>query len=230
MLHQALPWIERLKHPRSKAYCLTGLHRWTCSDRGDAVRARLLARPLAEDLLLRYREHSRPGWDWLLPEFTYANAALPEALFRAHQLLGDESYLRVARRTFEFLVEQTTVDGVFAPVGNEQWLEPGPRESPARYDQQPIEAGLMVEASLAAYEATGEMIYLDRAQQSLEWFFGRNLQALSLHDPDSGGCFDGLMETGVNHNCGAESTLALLMAQLVMAEAGVANLRGRDGG
>jgi len=104
-------------------------------------------------------------------------------------------------------------------VGNREWLEPNGESDLALYDQQPIEAGLMVEASLAGYDATGDVKHLRRAWRALEWFFGRNLQGLSLYDPETGGCFDALMEGRVNQNRGAESAVCLLLARLVMAEA-----------
>jgi hypothetical protein len=40
-----------------------------------------------------------------------------------------------------------------------------------------------------------------------------------LYDPETGGCFDALMEGRVNQNRGAESTVCLLLARLAMAEA-----------
>jgi hypothetical protein len=218
MLHEALPWIERLEHPRSRAYCLTGLSWWARSSRGDAPRAEHLARPLADYLVRRYHEQWRPGWEWILPEFTYANAALPEALFRAHQLLGGSAYRAVAEHAMDFLVEKTFVHGMLVVVGNREWLHPDGDSVPARYDQQPIEAGLMVEASLAGYEATGEAEHLRRAARALEWFFGRNTEGLPLYDAATGGCFDALTEAGVNRNRGAESTVCLLLARLLMLE------------
>jgi hypothetical protein len=219
MLHQALPWVEALEHPRSKAYCIVGLHRWARASCGDVLRATQLARPLADYLVRRCHEHARPGWEWILPEFTYANAALPEALYRAGQLLGDEQYLTVAERAMDFLVEKTSIRDTLAVVGNREWLQPDEDAAPARYDQQPIEAGLVVEASLAGYDATGDVKHLRRAGRALEWFFGRNLQGLSLYDPETGGCFDALMEGRVNQNQGAESAVCLLLARLAMAEA-----------
>ncbi len=219
MLHEALPWVETLEHPRSKAYCIVGMYWWARSSRGDVRRAEQLARPLADYLVHRYHEHARPDWEWVLPEFTYANAALPKALFRAHQLLGDEQYLTIAERTMDFLVEKTSVRNMLTVVGNREWLEPDGESALALYDQQPIEAGLMVEASLAGYDATGDGKHLRRAWRALEWFFGRNLQGLSLYDPETGGCFDALMEGRVNQSRGAESTVCLLLARLAMVEA-----------
>jgi hypothetical protein len=219
MLHQALPWVEALEHPRSKAYCISGLHWWSRSARGDRLRAEQLARPLADYLVSRCQEHARPGWEWILPEFTYANAALPKALYRAHQLLGDDQHLSIAERAMEFLTGKTLIRDTLAVVGNREWLHPDVGNSPAHYDQQPIEAGLMVEASLAGYDATGEAEHLRRAWRALGWFFGRNLEGLSLYDPETGGCFDALMDGRVNENRGAESVVSLLMARLVMVEA-----------
>jgi hypothetical protein len=76
-----------------------------------------------------------------------------------------------------------------------------------------------VEACLAGHEATGDTKHLRHAQSALEWFVGRNLQGRSLYDPETSGCFDALMEGGVNRNRGAESTVAFLMARLTMLEA-----------
>jgi hypothetical protein len=218
MLHLALPWTERLEHPRGKAFCLTALHWWSQARPEEAERARGLGLPLAQYLVTRYQEHSRPGWDWLLPELTYANAKLPEALFRAYQLTGDEEYLAIARRTMGFLYEKTFENGVLKLVGNRGWYE-SRQEGPPPYDQQPIDAAGMVEASLAGFDATGDADYLRQAGLSLEWFFGRNVQGRSLYDPETGGCFDGLTESGVNRNRGAESTISLLLAQLSVLQA-----------
>jgi hypothetical protein len=219
MLHEALPWVEKLEHPRSKAYCATALYWWTRCDRCDNPRAEQLVRPIADYLVHRHQESQRPDWDWVLPEFTYANAVLPKALFRAYQLLGDEECLLTAKRTMDFLTRKTWVEEVVSVIGNQEWLAPDADLTPARYDQQPIEAGLMVEAALAAYDATGELAYLRTAWRALEWFFGRNLQNLSLYDPETGGCYDALMEGQVNQNRGAESTVCLLLAWLSMLQA-----------
>ena len=167
----------------------------------------------------RYYESRRAGWEWVLPEFTYANASLPEGLFRAYQLLGEDMYLAAAERTMAFLSEATREGDIVTVVGNKEWLEPKLDLEPAPYDQQPIEAGLMVEACLAGYEATGRPEYLHDARRALGWFYGANLLGLSLYDPETEGCFDALTETGVNENRGAESTASLLLARLAIAEA-----------
>jgi hypothetical protein len=218
MLHESLRWIPELEHPRGRAFCITALHRWLLARPEEAPRINDLTRPLADYLVTRYRQHSQPGWDWLLPEMTYANAKLPEALFRAHQITGVEEYLDVARRTMEFLSEKTYGDDSLVLVGNHGWYSYDSTEPP-RYDQQPIDAAAMVDAALAGFDATSEPGYLRRAWVALEWFFGRNSKGLPLYDPGTGGCFDGLMEHGVNQNRGAEATVCLLLSQLSVLEA-----------
>lgn len=218
MFHVSLPCLSHLEHPRGKALCLTALFRWMEAVPAEKQRACELARPLAYALIDRYHEHSLPDWDWFLPEMTYANAKLPEALFRAYQMLGEEELLAVARRTMDFLCEKTFVDDVLCLVGNRGWYRSGGGLVPL-YDQQPIDASAMVDAALAGFDATGAPDYLRRAWLALAWFFGRNMQGVALYDPDTGGCFDALTEDGVNQNRGAESTIALLSAHLSVLEA-----------
>ena len=213
MLQEALPWVPRLEHPRGKAFCITALHRWLQARPGDEVRILELTRPLADYLVVRYRQHNQPGWDWFLPEMTYANAKLPEALFRAYQITKQEEYLEVAVRTMSFLCEKTFAGDSLCLVGNRGWYRYD-ADDPPLYDQQPIDACAMVEASLAGFDATSEATYLRRAWLALEWFFGRNRQGASLCDSETGGCFDGLTEHGVNQNRGAESTICLLLSHL----------------
>ncbi|MFB3880444.1 MAG: glycosyltransferase [Armatimonadota bacterium] len=218
MLQEASPWIPRLEHPRGRAFALLALHQWSRARPAEVERFRELARPLADYLVRRFREHSRPGWDWILPEMTYSNAKLPEALFRAYQITGSEEYLEVALRSMEFLASTHFEGDSLRLVGNGGWYPYDSGEAPF-FDQQPVDAADMVDASLAAFDATGDTKWLRRAWVALEWFFGRNSLGVSLYDADTGGCFDGITQDGVNRNRGAESTICLLLSQLSVLEA-----------
>ena len=55
-----------------------------------------------------------------------------------------------------------------------------------------------------------------RAVRAFEWFLGRNRLQRSVYDFATGGCHDGLGESDVNGNEGAESTLAYLQALLAL--------------
>jgi hypothetical protein len=50
------------------------------------------------------------------------------------------------------------------------------------------------------------------AERAYGWFMGLNDLDLPLATAADGGCFDGLMPTGLNRNQGAESILALQLA------------------
>jgi hypothetical protein len=218
MLHDALDWIKVLEHPRGRAFSLTALYQWLGARPDQRARVLELSRPLADSLVDCHREYSRSEWDWFLPDMTYANAKLPEALFRAYQITGNSEYLSVTQRTMEFLSEKTFVDDTLCLVGNHGWYS-DEAEQPPLYDQQPIDAAAMVDACLAAFDATTDATYLRRAWLALEWFFGRNHQGAALYDAETSGCFDGLTKEGVNLNRGAESTICLLLSQLSVLEA-----------
>ncbi len=70
----------------------------------------------------------------------------------------------------------------------------------------------MVDACDAAFDATGDAQWQERARHAYLWFLGRNELGLALGDPDSGECYDGLIPTGLNRNRGAESILAFHLA------------------
>ena len=89
----------------------------------------------------------------------------------------------------------------------------------ANYSLPDLRSGYTTDDNARAYEADGDVSHLRRAQDAREWSFGRTLAGVSLYDPETGGCFDALMEGGVNRNRGAESTVCLVPARLVMLEA-----------
>jgi hypothetical protein len=73
----------------------------------------------------------------------------------------------------------------------------------------------MVDAQLAAFDVSGDASHFTSAELALEWYYGKNSRGITM--ANGGGCYDGLGEDAVNHNMGAESTLALLSAAFTMA-------------
>jgi len=143
---------------------------------------------------------------------TYANAVLPHALFNAAERWPDEPFLAVAEASFGFLDLVTTADNVFWPIGNRDWYSHG--EEKSLYDQQPVEAATMADASLAAPKLRGDDKYLAVFLRAHGWFHGHNSLEQPLADAQGGACFDGLESTGVKRNQAAESTLAYLWTEL----------------
>ncbi|MCA3693198.1 glycosyltransferase family 4 protein [Aquidulcibacter sp.] len=169
----------------------------------------------AEGLMTRFETHSASTWQWLEPNLSYDNARLPQALIEAGVNLGRPDMLAIGLKSLAWLdTIQKAPNGFFRAVGSST---PGVAFAPPRLlDQQPIEACATIDAALAAYAATKQSKWLIMAQTAHAWFFGENDNGLPLSD-QRGGCFDGLTETGVNRNQGAESILALQMANCAMA-------------
>jgi hypothetical protein len=92
----------------------------------------------------------------------------------------------------------------------------GPGGEQPGFDQQPLEAWAMADASVRAAELTGDPNWMAIAELSVAWFLGENDRRSMIYDSSSGASFDGLTEAGVNENQGAESTLAALGALLAL--------------
>ena len=78
----------------------------------------------------------------------------------------------------------------------------------------------MVEALALAWTATGDERYRRLCGRAFTWFHGVNRFGSPLYEPATGACHDGLGRTGVNANCGAESTLAYYQARHAAAAIG----------
>lgn len=119
--------------------------------------------------------------------------------------------LETGLKSLRWLVKHQTSDtGSFRPIGSNGFYSRGGER--ALFDQQPIEAQATVSACIEAYRATQDASWVVEARRAFEWFLGRNDLGLTLHDPSTGGCRDGLHVDRVSHNQGAESTLAFLLA------------------
>ena len=144
---------------------------------------------------------------------TYANAVLPHALFDASECWPNENFLPIAEASFGFLNLATSTNGIFWPIGNENWYSRG--EEKSEHDQQPLEASTMVAAALAGFHRTGDEKYQEIALCARQWFTGQNSKFRSLVDAETGACCDGLQPFSLNQNQGAESTLAYLWTEVL---------------
>ncbi|SHE74471.1 glycosyltransferase [Desulforamulus putei] len=208
LLQKALPHVASLRWPRAKAYSLIGL---TCLDMQETEEH---VRNLAASLAKQYEEHRDDNWNWFEDRLTYSNAVLPWSLLAAYRVSGEQRLLDIARESLAFLERITFGEGYFKPVGCHGWFLKGqPR---AEYDEQPLEACEMLLAYLEAYRITSHKRYLDRARKCLAWYHGYNSKGLCLIDPETGGCYDGITEKGLNLNQGAESIISYFIACLAL--------------
>jgi len=160
-------------------------------------------------------------WPWPQPRLTYANAAIAEALIAAGWGLADGDVLADGLGLLGWLLDLETFDGHLSvtPVGG--WAPGEPRPA---FDQQPIEAAVLADACLRAFELTGDHRWADGLDRAIGWFLGDNDSQLALYDATTGGGCDALTPHGRNTNQGAESTLAMVST---MQHAADRSRRGR---
>jgi glycosyltransferase involved in cell wall biosynthesis len=216
LFERALPAVRSFEHPRPWAFALLGIHAYLQRFGGDRL-AQQVRQALAERLLARYQNNRTDDWHWFDDRLTYDNAILPQALLLSGDALGRADMRQAGIEALTWLAAlQGAEDTHFVPIGCRGFYQRG--TPPARFDQQPLEAHAMVLAALDAYHSSGNDHWLREAQRAFAWFLGRNDQQVSLYDPTTGGCRDGLEADRVNQNQGAESTLAFLLALLALRQ------------
>lgn len=214
LFERALPLVGDFAAPRSWAFALLGIHEYMQRFAGDRVAQQLRAK-LAEQLLALFQEHQQPEWPWFEDRLTYDNPSLARALLLSGDAMERDDMVEAALTSLTWLAEvQRPNNGHFVPIGCQGFYTRGAER--ARFDQQPVEAQAMVAAALDAYRVTNDPQWYTEAQRAFAWFLGDNDLHLSLYDPITGGCHDGLQPDGVNRNQGAESTLAFLLSLLDM--------------
>jgi len=214
LFDQALQAVLDFTSPRAWAFALFGIQEYLRRFSGDRA-ARQAREVLAGRLLDAYRRTASPDWPWFEEIVAYCNASLPHALLECGRWMGRSDMIEAGLTSLEWLASvQRSRKGHFVPIGSNGFYRRGGER--ARFDQQPVEAQAMVSACLAASGVTGEARWQEEARRAFEWFLGRNDLGLSLYDPSSGGCRDGLHPDCANENQGAESTLAFLLALLEM--------------
>ncbi len=119
-----------------------------------------------------------------------SSCVMSEALLLAYLEINDSLYKEIAVESFE--------------------------QALCKESLTPMQHAEKVVATSLFYETFKEKIYLDRMQKEFNWFLGENRLNQIIHNPKTGGCFDGLEATHVNLNQGAESTIGYLMARLLI--------------
>jgi len=214
LFDQALPAICELTSPRAWATAILGIHAYLHRYTGDR-NARQIEVELADRLLLLYTRTAQAEWQWFEDVLSYGNATLPQALLAAGADLERADLSEAGLATLKWLVDVQRADSsYFVPIGSDGFYQRG--GSRARFDKQPIEAAVTVSACLEAHQTTGDERWYEEATRAFEWFLGRNDLGLSLYNPSTGGCRDGLHPDRVSQNEGAESTLAFLTALVEM--------------
>ncbi len=213
MFDKGLPISREFKSPRARAFTILGLKGYNAAFPTDSNIIKN-CKTHVTFLTNLFFSHSEEDWIWFEPYLVYANARLPQSLFHAYNMINDELYLDIALNSLKFLVDTHFYDGVFMPVGTNGWYFKNDKK--ATYDQQPIEASCMVEALIEAYHSTDLREYIKYALQCFNWYHGDNIKGVTLFNPKTSTCFDGITPKGLNMNQGAESSVSYYMAYLTL--------------
>jgi hypothetical protein len=166
---------------------------------------------LTARLVALFEQNASDEWPWFEPTATYDNAKIPHALILSGRWTNNVEAIEIGLRSLRWLADvQRAPAGHFRPIGSDGFFALG--QSPAQFDQQPLEAQSMVSAAIEAYRATNDPFWMNEARMAFEWFTGRNDLGIPVCEASSGACCDGLHADRANLNQGAESTLAYLQA------------------
>lgn len=210
LFERALPSVLDTTSPRTWALTLLGIYEYFRRFNGDRVAAGVRD-TLTKRIVDMYEATATDDWPWFEDIVSYANAQLPHVLILSGRWADNPRAFEIGLKSLRWLVSvQKSPRGDFRPIGSNGFYPRGGK--PAEFDQQPIEAHCTVSACLEAYRSTNDATWHEEARLAFEWFLGRNDLGISLYNPTTGGCCDGLHMDRVNLNQGAESTLAYLMA------------------
>jgi len=173
-----------------------------------------LLKTFANRLVLMYTHESSPKWEWFEGYLTYANSVLPEAMLYAWLMTNESIYKDIAQTSFDFLLSRTFNENGIEVISNRSWLIKGGEAS--RFGEQPIDVAYTIKTLSKFYNTFHEDEYLQKMKIAFNWFLGHNRSKQIVYNPCTGGCYDGLEETHVNLNQGAESTISYLMARLTI--------------
>lgn len=214
LFERALPAFDKFNSPRAFAVGLLGIITYRQKFSGDR-NTRRYGDMMLDRLYAVCSESRDTEWPWIEETATYENSRIPQALISAGHDSGRREILDKGLDLLDWLLTvQRDPSGHLSLIGNRSWYRRG--KSKARFDQQPVEAGSLVEACVEAFSATRDPKWAREAGMCFEWFLGRNDLQTPVYDYVTGGCRDGLQPGGVNQNQGAESTLVWLMALLAM--------------
>jgi hypothetical protein len=212
ILEQSLHHICSVHSTRAMAFVIKGLYYYQSAIKSPEKLA--LLKTFANRLVQMYRHESSKQWEWFESYLTYANSILPEAMLYAWLSTGEAIYKEIANSSLDFLLSQTFNENGIEVISNKNWLQKG--QVAGHFGEQPIDVAYTIMTLSAFYDVFQNKDYRQKLDVAFNWFLGNNRLHHIIYNPCTGGCYDGLEETHVNLNQGAESTVSYLMARLTM--------------
>lgn len=210
-ISKSLPHIIAYKSPRAISFSIKGLYFYDLKVNDFAITQIITI--LADNLVSKYRGVSDKKWKWFENYLTYANSLLPEAMLYAAMKTESKLYKKIAKDSFDFLLDVIFKNDQIKVVSNQGWNHKGKESN--NFGEQPIDVAYTVLALNKFYQVFQEKHYYNKMVTAFDWFLGKNHLNQIVYNPATGGCYDGLEENHINLNQGAESTVSYLMARLI---------------
>jgi glycosyltransferase involved in cell wall biosynthesis len=212
ILEQSIQHIGIMHSSRAMAFVIKGLYYYQSAIK--STKKLNLLKTFANRLVQMYRHESTEKWEWFESYLTYANSILPEAMLYSWLSTGEKNYKDIAITSFNFLLSQTFNENGIEVISNKFWLQKG--QIAGHFGEQPIDVAYTIMTLSSFYDVFQEEDNRQKLDIAFNWFLGNNRLHHIIYNPCTGGCYDGLEETHVNLNQGAESTVSYLMARLTM--------------
>ena len=212
MFEMSIPHVGKIDSPRAMAFAIKGFYY-----RQKVVKSQKnidIIKTFANQLVALYKHEATDKWEWFESWLTYANSILPEAMLYTWLITKEPIYKDIAKTSFNFLLEHTFNENGIEVISNKTWLQKG--KEAGRFGEQPIDVAYTIMTLAKFYDVLNDEDYRDKMIIAFNWFLGSNRLHQIIYNPCTGGCYDGLEETHVNLNQGAESTVSYLMARLTI--------------
>jgi glycosyltransferase involved in cell wall biosynthesis len=211
----ALVNVCKIHSPRAMAFIIKGIYYSNLKNPSeDNI---LILKHLVDKLVQMYKHENDENWHWYESYLTYGNSILPEAMLCAYLATDNEKYKTIAKTSFDFLLSKIFINEVIKVVSNKGWLQNNNDSVNEQIGgEQPIDVSYTIIALSKFYDVFQEDVYLQNMEIGFNWFLGKNHLHQIVYNPCTGGCYDGLEDTYINLNQGAESTVSYLMARLTI--------------
>jgi glycosyltransferase involved in cell wall biosynthesis len=212
IIEKSLARLGIVHSTRAMAFAIKGLYYYQWAIKSPEILN--MIKIFANRLVQMYKHESNEKWEWFEGYLTYANSILPEALLYAWLLTEDTTYKDIAISSLNFLLSKTFNENGIEVISNKDWLQKG--EVAGHFGEQPIDVAYTIMTLSKFYSVLMDEEYRLKMETAFNWFLGNNRLHQIIYNPCTGGCYDGLEESHVNLNQGAESTVSYLMARLTM--------------
>ena len=215
ILKKILKNVNNIHSTRSMAFIIKGLYYYNLKN--NSLENIFQIRHLADKMLQMYKHETDTKWYWFESYLTYANSILSEAMLYAWEVTGNIEYKTTARVSFDFLLSKLYKKNIIKVISNNGWLHNSQEISPDKKGgEQPIDVAYTILTLSRFYDVFKDEDYFNKMETAFSWFLGNNHLNQIIYNPCTGGCYDGLEDTYINLNQGAESTVSYLMARLTI--------------